>query len=150
MKQIGSAFLLLLALSKQAEAQKTSIFPKGEIATTDNHTGTVWLKELSEPDSVFTYSVATATFAPGAKLDWHAHPGGQILLITEGVGYYQERGKPKQTVQKGEVIKCLPGVEHWHGATPKSSFAYLATTPTQKGKTIWFKRVTDEEYRSSK
>ena len=150
MKQVGSTFLVLLALSGPAAAQKASIFPKGEIATTDNHTGTVWLKELSAPDSVFQYSVATATFAPGAKLDWHSHPGGQILLITEGVGYYQERGKPRQTVQQGQVIKCLPGVEHWHGAAPKSSFTYLATTPTQKGKTIWLKRVTEEEYRSGK
>lgn len=146
MKQLVYSFLLLLALAGPAAAQ---IFPKGEIATVDNHTGTVWLKELSTPDSVFTYSIATATFAPGAKLDWHIHPAGQILLITEGVGYYQERGKPRQTVQKGEVIKCQPGVEHWHGAAPKSTFAYLATTPTQKGKTIWLKRVTAAEYQGS-
>lgn len=148
MKQVGATILFLLALSMPAAAQQAAIFPKGEIATTDHHTGIVWLKELSEPDSVFVYSIATATFAPGAKLDWHMHPAGQILLITDGVGYYQERDKPRQTVQKGQVIKCLPGVEHWHGATPKSSFTYLATTPTQQGKTIWLKRVTDAEYRS--
>lgn len=148
MKHTVSALLLLLALTKQVAAQQAAIFPKGEIATVDNHTGTVWLKELSEPDSVFVYSIATATFAPGAKLDWHVHPAGQILLITEGVGYYQERGKSRQTVRKGQVIKCLPGVEHWHGAAPTSTFAYLATTPTQKGKTIWLKRVTAAEYRA--
>ena len=61
-----------------------------------------------------------------------------------------ERGKPIQIVHKGDVIKCLPGVEHWHGASPQSSFAYIGTTPTQKGKTIWLKRVTDEEYKSVK
>ena len=149
LKQVESTFLCLLALSLPAAAQQASIFPKEEKATTDNHTGTVWLKEVSEPDSVFTYSIAMATFAPGAKLDWHLHPAGQILLITEGVGYYQERGKPRQTVQKGQVIKCQPGVEHWHGAAPKSSFAYLATTPTTKGKTVWLKRVTDAEYNAS-
>ena len=134
MKQLG--FVFLLALSLPAAAQQAAIFPKGEIATVNNHTGTVWLNELSAADSVFTYSTALATFAPGAKLDWHIHPAGQILLLTEGTGYYQERGKPRQTVQKGQVLKCQPGVEHWHGATPQSSFAYLATTPTQKGKTI--------------
>ena len=132
MKQIVPPFLLALALSAPAAAQQAAIFPRGEIATIDNHTGTVWLKELSESDSVFQYSIATATFALGAKLDWHIHPAGQVLLITEGMGYYQERGKPRQTVQKGQVIKCQPGVEHLHGASPKSSFAYLATTPTQK------------------
>ena len=150
MKSFGSVFLLALALSLPAAAQQAAIFPKGEIATVDNHTGTVWLNELSAADSVFTYSTALATFAPGAKLDWHIHPAGQILLITAGTGYYQERGKPRQTVQKGQVLKCQPGVEHWHGATPQSSFAYLATTPTKKGKTIWLKRVTEAEYHASK
>ncbi|WP_423147987.1 cupin domain-containing protein [Rubrolithibacter danxiaensis] len=144
------ACLFMVVMSTQAMAQESEIFPKGEVATVNNHTGTVWLNELSEPDSIFNYSIAVATFAPGAKLDWHIHPAGQILLITEGTGYYREKGKPKQTVRKGDVIKCLPGVEHWHGATPQSSFAYIGTTPAQKGKTIWGKRVTDEEYKSAK
>lgn len=133
----------------QVIAQDASIFPKGEISTTDNHTGTVWLKELNTPDSVLNFSLAHATFAPGAKLDWHIHPGGQYLLVTEGTGYYQERGKPIQVVHKGEVIKCLPGVEHWHGATPVNTFGYIGATPLQKGKTKWLKRVTDEEYNSA-
>jgi quercetin dioxygenase-like cupin family protein len=91
-----------------------------------------------------------ATYDPGAKLDWHAHPGGQVLLITEGTGYYQERGKPARIVHKGDVIKCAAGVEHWHGATPRSSFAYIAVTPTQKGKTIWLEPVSDKDYDSAK
>ncbi len=148
MMKIVSTILLLTVLSVEMKAQDVSIFPKGEIATVDNHTGTIWLKELNGADSIFNYSIAVATFAAGAKLDWHIHPGGQILLITEGVGYYQERGKPVQIVHKGDVIKCQPNVEHWHGATATSSFAYLATTPAQKGKTIWLKRVTDAEYSS--
>lgn len=131
-------------------AQDAPIFPKGEISNADNHTGTVWLTELSTADSVFNYSIAMATFAAGAKLDWHIHPAGQILLITEGAGYYQEKDKSIQKIHKGDIIKCLPGIEHWHGAAPNSSFAYIATTPTQKGKTIWLKRVTDDEYRSVK
>jgi len=146
MKQILYGTLLSAVLTIQAEAQDVSIFPKGEISTADNHTGTVWLNELNGADSIFNYSIAVATFAPGAKLDWHVHPGGQILLITEGTGYYQEKGKPIQIVHRGDVIKCLPGVEHWHGASPESAFAYIATTPIQKGKTVWLKRVTDEEY----
>jgi len=36
-------------------------------------------------------------------------------------------------------------VEHWHGATPNSGFAYLAVTPTQKGKTIWLEPVSDKD-----
>jgi len=141
---------LCAAVSTRVVAQDASIFPKGEISTTDNHTGTIWLNELSAGDSVFTNSIALATYAAGAKLDWHIHPAGQILLITEGTGYYQEKGKRVQIVHKGDVIKCVPGVAHWHGASPGSSFAYIAVTPTTKGKTIWLQRVTDEEYKSIK
>jgi acetyl esterase/lipase/quercetin dioxygenase-like cupin family protein len=135
----------------QSDAQTgEAIFPKGELSTTKNHTGNIWLKELNVGDSTFDPSIAVATYDPGAKLDWHIHPGGQVLLITEGTGYYQERGKPIQIVHKGDVIKCLPGVEHWHGATPNSGFAYLAVTPTQKGKTIWLEPVSDKDYNSLK
>ena len=142
--------LISAALLTQVKAQDSSIFPKGEIGkNTDNYTGTIWLNELSKPDSVFNFSVAVATYAPGSKLDWHIHPSGQIMLITEGTGYYQEKGKPKQIVHKGDVIKCAPGIAHWHAAAPGSSFAYVAISPAQKGKTIWLQRVTDTEYNQS-
>ena len=137
------------ALSTQAMSQNAPIFPKGALATTKTHVGDVWLSEVSGPDSTFAFSIAQAVFAPGARLDWHSHPGGQILLFTDGEGYYQERGKPRQTLRKGQMIKCQPGVEHWHGATPTTGVTYLATSPA-KGKTIWLQRVTDAEYTSPK
>ncbi|HXS58391.1 MAG TPA: cupin domain-containing protein [Hanamia sp.] len=149
-KALYLLIISFVSLFTRVSAQDSSTFPKGEISNTNNHTGTVWLSELIQPDSALNLSLAQATFAPGAKLDWHIHPAGQYLLITEGIGYYQERGKPIQIVHKGDVIKCLPGVEHWHGASPNSSFAYIGVTPTQKGKTIWLKRVTDAEYNSVK
>lgn len=139
------------ALSTHAAAQQTTIFPKGEIGkNTDNYTGTIWLNELNKPDSIFNFGMAQAVYAPGSKLDWHIHPGGQILLITDGTGYYQEKGRPVQIVHKGDVIKCAPGVEHWHGAAPNSAFAYIAISPSEKGKTIWLNRVTDAAYNSIK
>ena len=135
--------VLALVFCSQVMAQ----FPKGELSASNvHHVGNVWLNELNAPDSNFQFSIAVATFDPAARLDWHTHPGGQILLVTAGTGYYQEKGKPKQTLHSGEVIKCLPGIEHWHGATPESGFAYLATSPSQKGKTIWLHRVSDEMY----
>jgi quercetin dioxygenase-like cupin family protein len=112
--------LFSAALSMQAMAQSTPIFPKGEKSPNVHHVGNVWLSELNAPDSVFSYGTSVAIFDPGARLDWHTHPGGQILIFTDGVRYYQEKGKAKQTVRKGEVIKCMPGVEHWHGATAES------------------------------
>lgn len=81
-KALYLTVVLAFAFSVQLVAQE-SPFPKGEVATVDNHTGTVWLSELSKSDDVFDFAVAHATFAAGAKLDWHIHPGGQILLITD-------------------------------------------------------------------
>ena len=150
MKQLIVSLLLCITLSINLSAQDISIFPKGEIATVDNHTGTIWLSELNKPDSILNISLAQAIFAPGAKLDWHIHPAGQYLLVTDGTGYYQERGKAIRILHKGDVIDCQPGVEHWHGAAPASSFTYIGVTPTQKGKTIWLKRVIDEEYKAIK
>lgn len=148
MKRALYIALLLVAGLTDALAQNGSIFPKGEKAANVHHVGNVWLTELSSPDSVFIFGISQAVFDPGARLDWHHHPGGQILLITDGVGYYQEEGKPRLTVTKGDVVKCQPGVPHWHGATPESGVTYVATSPSQNGKTVWLHRVSDKEYGS--
>jgi quercetin dioxygenase-like cupin family protein len=151
MKKLVFLLLLAVAITTNAVAQTASIFPKGELSKTNNHTGDVWLTELNKADSVIDCHIATATFAPGAKLDWHIHPAGQILMITEGTGYYQEKGKPVQIVNKGDMIKCVPGVAHWHGASPKSNFTYIAvSTKSAVNKTEWLQRVTDAEYNSAK
>lgn len=147
MKNLLMVCCLLGALTScNTKPENTSIFPKGEKSPNVHHFGNVWLTELNPSDSVFTYGTSVAIFDAHARLNWHIHPGGQILIITEGEGYYQEKGQPKKIVKKGEVVKCLPGVEHWHGATQEHGVTYIATSPAQKGKTIWLKKVTDEEY----
>ena len=103
----ATAFALSLLFVLQSHAQTVGqTFPKGELSPAKNHTGNIWLSELNVGDSTFDPSIAQAVYGPGAKLDWHVHPGGQVLLITEGAGYYQERGKPAQIVHKGDVLKC--------------------------------------------
>ena len=126
-----------------------AIFPPGDRAPADYFTGNVWVKMLLPNDSTLNCQVGNVTFEPSARNHWHKHPGGQILIVTHGIGYYQEKGKAVQIVHKGDVIKCTPGVAHWHGATPDSTFAYIAVSPTPKGETKWLERVTDEEYRSA-
>lgn len=146
MKHVLITILFFVVLSAQAVAQDAPIFPKGEKAPNVHHTGDVWLNHLSDADSTFDFNMVVATFAAGAKLDWHMHPAGQQLLITEGTGYYQERGEEVQIVQKGDVIKCPPGIEHWHAATPKTGVTYLAITGNEP--TEWFERVTKQEFNS--
>lgn len=144
MKKIIYLIIVVLITTLNTVAAQENIFPKGEKAPNVHHTGDVWLTHVSAADATFDYNVAHAAFAPGAKLDWHVHPRGQQLLITEGKGYYQERGQPVQLVQTGDMIKCLPGVEHWHAATPDSDFAYLAITGNEPTK--WLEKLTDEVY----
>ena len=147
MKNLLNLIILLAALlSIPAVAQEATIFPKGEKSPNVHHTGDVWLSHVSDADSTFDYNIAHVVMAPGAKLDWHLHPEGQQLIITEGTGSYQERNKPVQIVQQGDVVKCLPGVEHWHAATPETSVAYLAITGNQP--TEWLEPVTEEAFNS--
>lgn len=139
------AGVLFVTLPHRALAQD-SVYPKGNKAANVHHSGDVWLSHISDADGVFDYNVVLATFAAGAKLDWHSHPSGQQLLVTEGIGFYQERGEPARVVRKGDVIKCLPGVEHWHAAAPDRDFAYLAITGNEP--TQWLEVVSDETYGS--
>ena len=130
---------------------QTAIFPKGESANPDYFTGTVWVKNLVSADDPFNTVIGNVVFEPGARNNWHTHAAGQILLATAGTGYYQEKGKPIQLLQKGDVVKIPAGVVHWHGATPDSEFTHLAINPTNElGIVTWLQRVTDEEYNSFK
>ena len=125
----------------------TTIFPKGEKAPADYFTGTAWIKMLVPNDPALHCQIGNVVFEPGARNNWHTHPGGQILVVTAGTGYYQEKGKPIQLLRKGDVVKILPDVEHWHGASADSEFTHIAINPnTQKGIVTWLERVTDEEY----
>jgi quercetin dioxygenase-like cupin family protein len=128
---------------------QSPIFPKGERAPADYFTGIVWLKMLVTVDDTFNTSIGNVTFEPGARNNWHTHPGGQILIVTDGVGYYQEKGKAIQILHKGDVVRIPPDVKHWHGASHDSQFTHIAVNSnTQKGVVIWLERVTDEEYNS--
>ena len=123
------------------------IFPKGERAPADYFTGTAWLKMLVQANDIFNTSIGNVTFEPRTRNHWHKHPGGQILIVTDGLGYYQEKGKQIQTIRRGDVIQIPPDVVHWHGASHNSEMTHIAiNTNTQKGIVEWLERVTDEEY----
>jgi len=123
------------------------VFPKGEKVVSENFTGSVWLNYLAETDSIHNVNIGSVTFEAGAKTNWHYHKGGQILLVTEGKGFYQEKDKPIEIIEKGDVMKCPPNIEHWHGATPTEAMTHIAIgTNTNIGGAIWLGPVTDDEY----
>jgi quercetin dioxygenase-like cupin family protein len=126
-----------------------AVFPIGQKIDNNNFSGTAWLKQLILSDSSNQTAVGNVTFEPGARTNWHLHPGGQILLATGGLGYYQEKGSPKRLLRKGDVVKCPPNVPHWHGASHDQPFIQIAITNNQNGVTVWMQPVTDNEYNSN-
>ncbi|GJH40049.1 gamma-carboxymuconolactone decarboxylase [Capnocytophaga sp. HP1101] len=109
-------------------------------------TGKSWLNSLVSPDKSNTINVSNVTFEPGCINHWHKHTTEQILLVTEGTGWYQEWGKPAQELHKGDVVVVPKGVKHWHGASANSWFAHLSVMDTAKEKTEWQEPVNPKEY----
>ena len=96
-------------------------------------------------------AVANVTFAPGCRNNWHIHHaskgGGQILLCTDGEGWYQEWRKPAQALRPGDAVTIPAGVKHWHGAATASWFAHIAiSVPGEDASNEWLEPVSDAEY----
>ena len=127
----------------------TPVFPLGKALKSRKFTGTVWLQWLVEPDDTFNCPAVNVTFEAGCRNNWHRHPGGQILLCTDGAGRYQERGKPVIALKPGDVVKIAPDVEHWHGAAPDTAFTHIAIETNPKaGPAVWLEPVSEEDYRA--
>ncbi len=148
-----SLLLILIAgcnIEKKTEEpipQSVAIFPKGEILSSDNFTGTVWLHMMGASDSTLYARFGNVTFEPNARTNWHSHPGGQVLFITGGQGYYQAKGQPARLLHKGDVVEIPRNVVHWHGASPETEFAHIAISlNSDEGGAVWLGPVTDEEY----
>lgn len=140
------ALFVACSEDQKGAALSSQIFPQGLKNTTENFVGEVWVKSLVDADSLNETAVGNVTFAPGARSKWHLHPAGQIILATAGTGYYQEKGKPKMILRKGDVVKCSPNLPHWHGASADSTFVQVAITGRQKGPTVWLEAVSDSVY----
>ena len=140
-----------LGFTSLAQSQSnTIIFPKGKL-TAANFSGTVWVQPLVSADSTFNMVAGSVTFSPGARSYWHTHNAGQILMVIEGIGYTQEKGKPIRVIHKGDVIVFPPNMEHWHGASAGSSMTHISLNPNaDKGVVTWLRPVTDEEYNAPK
>lgn len=131
----------------QTEIINDVIFPKGNKLSGDYFTGNAFLYPLVTKDKNNEFSVGCVTFEPGARTNWHRHPKGQVLIVTAGEGYYQQRGKPAQALKKGDTVNIPEDIEHWHGASVQSSFVHIAITNYKNEENvIWLNPVTDDEY----
>jgi quercetin dioxygenase-like cupin family protein len=51
-------------------------------------------------------------------------------------------------MKKGDVVKCPPGVRHWHGVSENSSLSQMYIIPnTEKGIVGLQEPVTDDQYK---
>lgn len=127
---------------------KGSFKEKGNQAPSQYFVGDVKLNMLLDQKEYNT-TMAIVSFDAGARTNWHTHTNGQILMVTEGVGYYQEQGKAIEIIREGDVVKIPVDVVHWHGASKESAMRHIAIVPDfASDKTEWLAPVTEEEYNS--
>ena len=110
--------------------------------------GNSWLNPLTSGAPVF---IANVTFEPKCRNNWHIHKadkgGGQILLCTDGEGWYCEEGKKPVKLIPGDTVVIPANVKHWHGAAKDSWFSHLAVEcPGENTQNVWLEPVSDEEY----
>lgn len=148
---LTTSFLVFANSGKAETMQKSeinTIFKQGEKNPYGEFfTGQTYLNMLSLKDEVFNAPIGNVTFEPGARTNWHQHSGGQILLVTQGEGRYQENGQPIQFLHPGDVVRIAPNVKHWHGAAPDSWFVHISIeTNGANNKVTWLEPVTDSQY----
>ncbi|EJG02814.1 cupin domain-containing protein [Flavobacterium sp. F52] len=126
----------------------TAVIEEGKIPNT-YMTGEVSYKKQTSEIHPENTVIKDISFEPGARSNWHSSASLQLIIVTDGVGYYQERGGQINLIEKGKVITVLPGVEHWYGATPNTKYSHITiVTEVDKGSGVWLDSVTDEEYYS--
>lgn len=107
-------------------------------------TGEVWGDPLmpQDPDG---NTINSVTFTPGARTYWHYHTGGQILIVTAGLGWICQDDRSPELLRSGDVAWTPAGERHWHGATGNTIMTHLGIS---LGPTMWQEEV-DEEYYSA-
>ena len=113
----------------------------------DHFTGSVTVTSPFKGTGDARIGGATVTFQPGARTNWHTHPLGQLLIVTQGTGWVREEGKPVQEMKPGDAVWIAPGVKHWHGATRTSAMTHVAVAEAKDGETVtWLEPVSDADY----
>ena len=150
MRQI-TVFLLvfspLLSFAQNTQYVVTSFLNDGPKAPNTHYIGEAFLSSVLQGDSDLNYNITKATFRNNSTLDWHKHSTVQVLIIIDGEGYYQEKGKDPIIIKRGDVIRCPKDVEHWHTASKENFVTYLALYDGSKP-TIWTDKLTQEYYDS--
>lgn len=138
-------FIPLFIYAQQDDYIVSSYLEKGGKAPNTHYIEEAWLNGLLRADEEINYNITKATFKANSTLDWHKHSSPQVLIIVEGEGYYQERGKEPIRMKVGDVIKCNKETEHWHASSKESDVTYLALYGGSQP-TTWTEVLTQEAY----
>ena len=110
-------------------------------------TGRVRIDPLFPAEAPSAMAGNLVTFEPGARTAWHTHPLGQTLIVTQGLGWVQREGGPREEVRPGDVVRFAPGEKHWHGASASAGMSHIAIQEAQDGSPVtWMEQVTDDQY----
>ena len=113
----------------------------------DYFTGQVRIDEPFKGAGEAGVGGATVTFEPGARTHWHAHPLGQTLLVTSGLGRVQREGGAVEEIRPGDIVWFDPAEKHWHGASPAVAMTHVAIAEALEGDVVdWLEPVTDAQY----
>lgn len=130
-------------------SSNTELFSSINQVTVEENTihGQAFFQGLST-DSLHTdIRVANYQLTPGSYFHWQTLPGGRKIIITEGEGYYQSKGKEPIILRRGDVIETIPGLYHWIGATPDSALEFISVTAQKADELVrWHEELTDAEY----
>jgi quercetin dioxygenase-like cupin family protein len=114
-----------------------------ETGSAATFTGAVHIDRPIAPSPAAGADWRVVTFQPGARTAWHAHPKGQILVVTAGSGRVQRDGGPIEEILPGDVVLIPPDEKHWHGASPTAAMTHVAIN---EAPTNWMDKVTDAQY----
>ncbi|WP_224484924.1 cupin domain-containing protein [Robertkochia aurantiaca] len=140
-------FFPLFLLAQDSPYSISSYKEEGTKAPNTHYIGEAWLLGLLSEDADLDYEITKATFKANSTLDWHRHSSPQVLVVVEGEGYYQERGKTPIRMKEGDVIQCPKETEHWHTSSKESDVTYLAIYGGSQP-TTWTEKLTLEYYNS--
>ncbi|MDF0534036.1 cupin domain-containing protein [Shewanella yunxiaonensis] len=111
-------------------------------------TGRVRIDNHITPEAPSRLSSAIVTFEPGARTAWHAHGTGQLLFVTQGLGWIQKAGEVKQVIQAGDTVWIGANEKHWHGASDTKAMTHVAVAEASDTEpaAIWMELVADRDY----
>ena len=126
--------------------QRAGAQPSGQ-GPSDWFTGRVRIDPLFAAEAPSRMAGNLVTFEPWARTAWHTHPLGQTLVVTQGLGWAQREGGPREEIRPGDVVRFEPHEKHWHGATASTAMSHIALQEAENGSAVtWMEQVTDEDF----